>query len=107
MKAYCQETFGWIRFGRSEVLNSISLWTGKDFLALNFLKQESWKQSNIEKLRFIDFIKASTSVSVKFALETSITEMPTLVMPTGLNSVYCLSSSQLRYNIKFLVIYNL
>ena len=44
MKAYCQETFGWIHFGRSEALNSISLWTGKNFLAINFLKQESWKQ---------------------------------------------------------------
>ena len=44
MKAYCQETLGWIHFGRSEALNSISLGTGKNLLAINFLKQESWKQ---------------------------------------------------------------
>ena len=44
MKAYCQETFRWIHFGRSEALNSISLWRGKNFSAINFLKQESWKQ---------------------------------------------------------------
>ena len=44
MKAYCQETFRWIHFGRLEALNSISLWRGKNFLAINFLKQESWKQ---------------------------------------------------------------
>ena len=31
---------------------------------------------NIGKLRFVDFIKASTSVSVKFTFETSITEIP-------------------------------
>ena len=43
MKPYCQQTFGWIRFVRS-AFNSISLWTGKNFLATNFLKQESWKQ---------------------------------------------------------------
>ena len=37
MKAYCQQTFEWIHFGRSEVFNSINLWTGK-----NFSKQELW-----------------------------------------------------------------
>ena len=61
MKAYCQETFGWIHFGRSEALNSISLWTPqKKFLGwgprpINFLKQESWKQ------------KAETGESENFA----------------------------------------
>ena len=34
--------------------------------------------TNIGKLRFVDFIKESTSVSVKFTLETSIIEMPTM-----------------------------
>ena len=38
MKAYCQQTFRWIHFGRS-AFNSISLLRGK-----NFLKQESWKR---------------------------------------------------------------
>ena len=74
----------------------------KDFLVIDFLKQESWKQRartgesenftlrmrmeglhllqymsiNIGKLRFVDFIKESTSsVSVKFTFETSIIEM--------------------------------
>ena len=42
MKAYCQQTFGWIHFGRPEAFNSINLWEGKNFLAINFLKQESW-----------------------------------------------------------------
>ena len=40
MKTYCQQTFGWIRFGRSEAFNLINLWTEKIFLAINFLKQE-------------------------------------------------------------------
>ena len=79
MEAYCQETFGWIHFGHSEALNSISLRTRKNFLAINFLKQESRKQSNIGKLRFVDFIKTST-VSVKFTFETSTTELPTLLI---------------------------
>ena len=43
MKAYCQQTFRWIHFGRS-AFNSISLWRGKNFLAINFLKQESGKR---------------------------------------------------------------
>ena len=42
MKAYCQQTFGWIHFSHSEAFN---LWTGNNFLAsINFLKQESWTQ---------------------------------------------------------------
>ena len=32
-------------FGRSEAFNSISLWTGKNFWAINFLKHDSWKHS--------------------------------------------------------------
>ena len=42
MRTYCQRTFRWIHFGCS-AFNSISLWRGKNFLAINFLKQESWK----------------------------------------------------------------
>ena len=34
---------------------------------------------NIGKLKFVDFIKASTSVSVQFTFETSFIEMPTIV----------------------------
>ena len=34
---------------------------------------------NIGKLRFVDLIKASTSVSVKFTFKTSFTEVPTTV----------------------------
>ena len=34
---------------------------------------------NIGKLRFVDF-KESTSVSVKFTFETSIIEMPTMLI---------------------------
>ena len=29
MKAYCQQTFGWIHLCGSEVFNSINVWTGK------------------------------------------------------------------------------
>ena len=35
---------------------------------------------NIGKLRFVDFTKESTSVSVKFTFETSIIEMPTMLI---------------------------
>ena len=35
---------------------------------------------NIGKVRFVDFIEESTSVSVKFTFESSITEMPTLLI---------------------------
>ena len=56
MKAYYQQTFGWIHFGRSEAFNSINLWTGKNLLSTNFLKQESWKQ------------RAETSESENFTL---------------------------------------
>ena len=44
MKAYCQQTFEWIHFGRLEAFNLINLWEGKNFVAINFLKQESWTQ---------------------------------------------------------------
>ena len=51
----------------------------KKFLGYKFLKTRIMEiESIIGKLRFVDFIKASTSVSVKFIFETSITEMPTL-----------------------------
>ena len=52
MKTYCQQTFG-----RSEAFDSINVWTGKNFLAINFLKQESWKQ------------RAETGESENFAFE--------------------------------------
>ena len=77
---------------------------GKNFLAINFLKQESWARRaetgerenfafgmpmedlhlfyfmpiNIGKLTFVDFVKESITVSVKFTFETSIIEMPTM-----------------------------
>ena len=35
---------------------------------------------NIGKLRFVDFIKESTSVSVKFTFENSVIEMPTMLV---------------------------
>ena len=44
MKAYCQQTFGWIHYGHTETFNWINLWTRKNFFAINFLKQESWTQ---------------------------------------------------------------
>ena len=100
MKVYCQQTLGWIYSGRSEAFNLINLWTGKTFLAIKFLKQESWthraetgKSENfvfgmpiedwhlsqfmsisIGKLRFVDF-KESTSVLVKFTFQTSVIEI--------------------------------
>ena len=56
MKAYCQQTLRLIHSGCS-AFNSISLWTGKNFLAINFLKQESWNQG------------AETGESENFAFE--------------------------------------
>ena len=35
---------------------------------------------NIGKIRFVDFIKESTTVSVKSTFETSIIEMPTMLI---------------------------
>ena len=53
----------------------------KKFLGCKFLKTRIMEtESNIGKLRFVDFIKASTSVSMKFTCATSITEVPTLLI---------------------------
>ena len=79
----------------------------KNFLAISFLKKESWKQRaqtgesenftfrmqmedlpllwympiNIGKLRFVNFIKESTlSASVKFTFKTSIIEIPAMLI---------------------------
>ena len=58
----------WIRFGSLEAFNSINI-VDRENRKANFLKQEVKNHVKIVTLIVADFIKESTSISVKFTLE--------------------------------------